>query len=223
MTKGHVPVSGAFKRARSRVNAPKSGLKRASSLQRHQMILDAAASVMAAQGYSETKLHEVGAACGMYAGSIYYYFDSREDLIRAVLAEALARMFRDMELAIQELPDTAGSFHRLRQLIAVLMQANVRRDNYAMAFARNIDQVPGSIVEDLSNARLQLRSRWNELIQEAKDANEIRAEVNITLARILILGTANWVSRWHKPDGEISSDEVVEQMTDMICNAFKVA
>lgn len=37
------------------------------------------------QGYHRTSLRDIAAACGLLKGSIYHYFDSKEDLMKEVL------------------------------------------------------------------------------------------------------------------------------------------
>jgi AcrR family transcriptional regulator len=69
----------------------------------------------------------------MYAGSIYYYFDSRDDLVKGVLVESLLRMQQNIEATAESLPKPASDTERLERIIKVLMDANIRRDDYAIA------------------------------------------------------------------------------------------
>lgn len=43
------------------------------------------------QGYHQTSMAEVGAACGLLKGSLYHHFSSKEDLARAVMAHVHQR------------------------------------------------------------------------------------------------------------------------------------
>lgn len=54
---------------------------------RRQEILDAALRVFARRGYSAATNAEIAREAGVTAGALYYYFTSREDLIRAAVAE----------------------------------------------------------------------------------------------------------------------------------------
>src|SRR5690242_10810093 len=62
------------------------------SIARRQRILDAAARALAEQGYSEAKLSDIAEEAGTHAGSLYYYFPSREHLMEEVLLTSLNRM-----------------------------------------------------------------------------------------------------------------------------------
>jgi AcrR family transcriptional regulator len=50
-------------------------------------ILAAAQRVFVQKGFAAATMHDIAADAGVSAGSIYRYFDSKEDLIRAVTAE----------------------------------------------------------------------------------------------------------------------------------------
>ena len=50
-----------------------------------QRILDAAAKAFRRKGFVATRLQEIGDIAGMRAGSIYYHFDSKEQILEEVL------------------------------------------------------------------------------------------------------------------------------------------
>jgi AcrR family transcriptional regulator len=60
---------------------------RPSSKKREREILDAAAEIFHRQGYADTSVQDVADAVGILKGSLYYYIDSKEDLLFRVLVE----------------------------------------------------------------------------------------------------------------------------------------
>ena len=54
-------------------------------------ILEAAAKLFRRQGYSATTLRQIAAMAEIKAGSIYYYFDSKEAILEEVLHRGLLR------------------------------------------------------------------------------------------------------------------------------------
>jgi TetR/AcrR family transcriptional regulator len=82
-----------------------------------QAILDAAERLFAGRGYAGTTMADIGSAAGLSAGTPAYFFSSKEELYRAVLARAfeetssLIRAWRigetDLEQAVQ---DAVGSY-----------------------------------------------------------------------------------------------------------------
>ncbi len=59
-------------------------------------LIEAAYSVLAAQGYEATSIKAVAQAAGVAPGLIHYYFASKEDLLLAVVEDAAARYAEEM-------------------------------------------------------------------------------------------------------------------------------
>lgn len=61
-----------------------------------QAILDAAEGVFSAHGFAAAKMADVARAAGLAAGTLYNYFDSKEEIVRALIErrgdELLARL-----------------------------------------------------------------------------------------------------------------------------------
>lgn len=53
-----------------------------------ERLLDAAVSLFATRGYAATSTREIVAAAGVTKPALYYYFDSKEGIFRAILEEA---------------------------------------------------------------------------------------------------------------------------------------
>jgi AcrR family transcriptional regulator len=83
---------------RSQPNPLAPGLSPSAQL-RAQQIVDAAARVMARNGYGGTTMKDIAAEAGITAGLIHYYFDSKEDLLLAVTAALCEQMRSDAEQA----------------------------------------------------------------------------------------------------------------------------
>jgi AcrR family transcriptional regulator len=54
-------------------------------------IVDAALDLFAEQGFHGTSMREIASAAGLTGGSLYHHFDSKEDILLAVVAEIPAR------------------------------------------------------------------------------------------------------------------------------------
>jgi AcrR family transcriptional regulator len=63
-------------------------------------LLEMAFRVFGERGYRATRLEEVAEAAGMTKGAIYYYFDSKEDLLRQALQHRHRAMFAEMAEAL---------------------------------------------------------------------------------------------------------------------------
>jgi AcrR family transcriptional regulator len=65
------------------------------------VLLEAAFRVFAARGYRAARLDEVAEAAGVTKGAIYYYFESKEDLLRRALHHRHHAVFREIAEALR--------------------------------------------------------------------------------------------------------------------------
>ncbi len=66
-----------------------SGRRSARAERRRQRLLEAAAQAFAIHGFSKTTVEEIAASAGVSKGLVYAYFDSKDDLLSAVLDSTL--------------------------------------------------------------------------------------------------------------------------------------
>lgn len=91
---------------------------------KRERLVAAAGDLMHRQGVQRTKIAEVADAADVPPGNVYYYFKTRDDLIRAVI-DAQAAQFGAMLAALEGLPNPAArlkalarSWDDMRDLVA---------------------------------------------------------------------------------------------------------
>lgn len=67
--------------------------------------MEVATGLFAEKGYHRTSVSDVCNTCGVGKGVFYWYFDSKESLFLAILAEALHDLRRTQQRAIEDTPD----------------------------------------------------------------------------------------------------------------------
>jgi hypothetical protein len=58
------------------------------------------------------------------------------------------------------------------------------------------------------------------MIRDAIADGEFAVE-NVDLAGFTILGAINWIPKWHRPDGVLSSTEIAESMADQLIRSLR--
>jgi len=82
---------------------------------RRAEILDEAEKIFALKGFHETTMAEIARSAGFATGSLYQFFDGKEDLYSTMMTEKLGLMFAEIEAAVGRGRDTMG---KLRALVA---------------------------------------------------------------------------------------------------------
>ena len=75
------------------------------ALQSRENLLKAAIEEIAEVGFDKAKLVDIAKRAGMTAGSVYTWFENKEDLFRAALEQALAGQLQDNVSAVSQLPE----------------------------------------------------------------------------------------------------------------------
>jgi AcrR family transcriptional regulator len=95
------------------------------SPEQQQVILRAAVDEFAAHGFHDASLNRVIDAAGISKGSMYYYFDGKEDLYAYVLQHEMERLFHSVESVPMAGAQDAAAFwaaltdHYLRLMTAL--------------------------------------------------------------------------------------------------------
>ena len=190
------------------------------SIERRQRILDAAARALADYGYSEAKLSDIAQEAGTHAGSIYYYFPSREDLVKEVMLTSLDRMIKfpgsvDEEIAKQPPIDQILAFIRL-----VVEQTLAPNDHYFRAYMRNGNQVPETIRVVIEARRQHMRRTLAQLLRDAQAAQQVPAHLDAGIVAQFLIGATNWVGTWYDPAGPYSVGEIADTFLDLALNGI---
>lgn len=82
---------------------------------RREEILDVAARVFAEKGYSDTKITEIANALDIADGTLYNYFDSKRDILLAIISKAET----DIEPMLQE----TGELRTRDDIVAILAKS----------------------------------------------------------------------------------------------------
>lgn len=173
-------------------------------------VLDAAARVLAREGWSGTRLTDVAREADVQAPAIYYYFASREDLIEEVAGTGADTLLADVHAAIDALGDDAGVLDRIDAAAEAHLRFTMTEPVLARIVLRNADQFPEGT--DLRHvATMQRYHRlWSGLLREAQRDGLLDDELDLTVTRHLTLGALNSALDWWTP-GRTSAGKVVEQ------------
>jgi AcrR family transcriptional regulator len=177
-----------------------------------ERILDAAAEVFAARGYSGAGLRDIAAAANMRASSLYYHFASREDLVAEVLRAGQDLISDAVAERIAGLPAGASDLDRVSAMMSAHAESVAARGSYTAAAIRLLGTVPAEIHQrQLSNAR-GYDDQWRTLLTAAQCSGRVRANVDPSAMRMFILGALNSIPDWyHAERGGLSGGDLATE------------
>ena len=197
------PAPAAAKRPRGR---PRKTADERDAGNRRRHLVRAAARLFRRKGFDATSTRDIASAAGMHAGSPFYHFKSKDELLFAVMEQGMrAAEARQASLAL----DADDPTQALRQLV---------RTHLDTLFGPGRDFIPVMLYEWRSlNARqraaiAQLQREYEAVwipVLEAL-ARQRRLKADAQLARLLIFGALNWTVQWFDPKKRASLDEITD-------------
>ena len=192
------------KRPRGR---PRKTLDERDEGNRRRQLVQAAARLFRRQGFDGTSTRDIAAAVGMQAGSPFYHFKSKGELLHAVIEQGMLAAIARQAAALVDVSGDAAA--RLRRLI---------RNHFETLHGSGRDFIPVMHYESRSLdarqraaiARLQheYEAAWVPVLEALAEQGRLRADVQ--LARLLIFGALNWSVQWFDKRKRASLDDVTD-------------
>ncbi|MGB8389265.1 TetR/AcrR family transcriptional regulator [Mycobacterium sp.] len=187
------------KGSRAIVASVQAASEETKSAQTRRRILDAAAHVLSEKGYAGLRLNDVAASAGLQAPAIYYYYQSRDDLIEEVLWVGVADMREHVQAALDALPPEASAMDRLLAAVEAHLRHELEISDYAIASIRNAGQVPLKIRKRQIQEDERYGEIWRALVNDLARSGALRADLDLYVAQMLVLGALNWAVEWWDP------------------------
>jgi AcrR family transcriptional regulator len=152
---------------------------------RRQLILDAAATLLAARGYHGTSIRDIAAAAGMTPAAIYSHFASKAELLVAVYEAGVGRIAAAVDAALEQHQDAAS----LRAACEAHLETLLEGGDYAQVVLRVWPKDVPEAAARLTALRDGYEARFRRLVPDKH-------------LRLLLLGAMNAAPGWYRPGGD---------------------
>ncbi len=221
--RGANPHSAVSKRKAAASAKAATGVAQISKSEKSRdTILQAAARLFRRQGYSATTLRQIAALAQIKAGSIYYYFDSKEQILDEVLHLGLLSVFEAVKKALKD-AGTVSHRRRIGLAIEAHLVALLEASDFTSANIRIYGQLPETLKKPHRPLRKAYAKYWDRLFLDARRAGEIRADIEIVPLRIFVLGALNWTIEWFSLDSKDAVLKLARRTELLIFDGVKKA
>ena len=178
-------------------------------------IMDEAATLFLQQGYDATSLRDIAEAVGMKAGSIYYHFASKDEL----LAQILHRGIAVMQTAFDDAERVTGSrpTERIEAHVRAHLAALFENGPYTAAHVMTFRTAPDAVRDEIVPVRDAYEARWTGLLRDLQAAGKIPASIDVNVARLVLFGAMNSSVEWFDP-GRGNLDRFAAAITQQFWN-----
>ncbi len=180
-----------------------------------ERILLEASRLFRHHGYAATTLREVADAAGIKAGSIYYHFESKEQILGEVLDKGILAVATAVRERVEALPKDATARKKVAAAIEGHLWGLLHHGDFTSANIRIYGQIPPAAKNRHRKVRREYADYWDALLDEAMQRGELRRDIGATIARLFVIGALNWTVEWYNPQ-KGSFDDFVDQITTIV-------
>jgi AcrR family transcriptional regulator len=186
---------------------------------REREILDAAAEMFRRYGYADTSIQDVAEAVGILKGSLYYYIDSKEDLLYRVLLQVHEDSMEIMA-EIAAMTDVSP-LERIAAYVRRHVTYNATHTTKAAVYYHDFSLLSPERRSDIRRHRKLYEAFLDGLVRDAQESGEIDPAFDTRVLTYCMFGTMNWTFTWYRPGGRLSVNEVADMIAEFVIDGLR--
>jgi len=183
---------------------------------RKEQILASAAKIFFTKGYHATTIEDVARDVGMLKGSLYYYIDSKEDLLYELLLGVIEQGDAYIRTRLVGIDRPIEALRvALKGHIEYIIQNQVR----VGLFLHEFDTLPGRRQKHIREAMQRYQQMFIEIVRRGQARGKFVADDAWLLVNGM-LGMGNWIYRWYRGDKLPDRDIVQTTFVSLLMNGI---
>lgn len=179
---------------------------------RRELILDCATQLFAEHSYNRTTVRMLADAVGVQSGALFYYFQTKEQILIEIIERGLRWIAEAAEAALATTQDPELQLRRLLHAHLHTLLGPARPAMQVMLNEwRYLDQEAKARI---IGSRDRYETTWQTVIDQAAEVQLLAAQ-DTHLLRLYLLGAVNWSVTWYREDGGLTVEQLAERMFDM--------
>lgn len=188
------------------------------SKRRRQEVIDVAARIFNEKGYEATSIQEIAEEVGILKGSLYYYIDTKEDLLFAVIREAYDAALSVIEQLEQRDGDALEMIEALVHGHAQVFAATFVQSSVFFREFRALSEERQKTIREAGDVYNRFLISQ---IRRGQRSGEVKSDINPRLAAIGIIGMMNSMAFWYRPDGPASAAQIGREFSRLVIGGLQ--
>ena len=170
-------------------------------------LIEKSAELFRTKGYDNTTVRDIAAATGIQAGSWFYHFKTKQDILAAIMEQGLQHALAEIEaIAAQPLAPSA----MLQRLVEQHLHALLAPDRHFIAVLlyewRSLDEASRARIGTLKD---RYEAIWDGAIAALHHSGDWSMPSQFD--RLLVFGALNWTVQWYKPGNGADVQQLAQQ------------
>ncbi len=160
---------------------------------KHRRIIEAAVQVFAKNGFYNSKVSEIARAANVADGTIYLYFQNKDDILISLFEEEMSRVLDNVRQAISLESDPAKQLERFAEAHLDLMERNQEMAEIIQVELRQSSKFMKEYKNDKFHEYLNIIS---SIIKRGQASGAFRADIQPGIAKRAFFGALDEMSRY---------------------------
>ena len=173
-----------------------------------------AARIILQKGYDATSVSDIADALGITKAGLYHYIKGKTELLYEIMKYGLEELEREVLVPAREIADPE---QRLRFVVTTHARIVTRGDGVVTILVDEARALTPAQNRNVMRMKRKYIDCLRDTLDELKKLRKLRG-VDTTVAAFSITGAINWLSRWYRPGGELSAEEIAWQIADIALN-----
>jgi AcrR family transcriptional regulator len=195
---------------------PQWGGRRAPKRSRRDAILRSVGNVLRDSRLSSLTMQDIAVELGITKGNLYYYFKDKQD----ILYQCHMRCMDISLAALREALTADGSAEQKLRMLLVRHIGGILDEGFGGVLLTDLDNLGAAQRKRYVAKRDEFEAGVRQLIEAGVQRGEFQC-ADVKLAGFAALGAINWIPKWYRSDGALSSSEITGGLADFLMRSLR--
>ena len=182
---------------------------------RRDELASVAARLFAERGFHGTSMGDIADALGVQKGSLYSLTSSKQELLYRAMRDGADAFHAGLDAIPDELP----SVERIRLALRSHLRVVSQQLEVATVFTREWRFLEDERRDEILGERRRYEERVRGLFREGVESGELRSDLDVAAATLLVLSAANWAYTWLQSGTD--TDELADRFTAILVEGIR--
>jgi AcrR family transcriptional regulator len=184
----------------------------AKRISRQAEVAEAAVEIFWQKGYQAASIQDVAERVGVLKGSLYYYIETKEDLLWRVIEDVHEEW---SEILKQAGELDAGPIEKIHAFIKLHVEWYLKNIKEVAVFFSEWQHLSGDRLKTVKSRRRRYEQVVRDMISDAQQAGGVSADLDVRYATRYVLSAVNAVPDWYRASSDESTAQVAQVFADM--------
>lgn len=190
-------------------------------MDRKKEIMQAAKNVMLKYGIRKTTLEDIAGECGVKKTALYYYFKSKNDLLKTMFSQTMNDLRQELSKSIK-----AGRNPKEKLKIFMHKKLNIFRENKPFVELLHHENLPTNVKEYFHKEQKVMMEFDQNLVKEIIETGIERSIIQVTSIDslvLMILGVTYGTGfRLHLKDKDLDAEKMFDDTINIIFKGISI-